>query len=318
MSVDFSQCKVCCPAGQQLRSIHKVLGEIFPSDRPVYDEMIKNGMSFYTIQNYALYLHDEFLGNVGLMPMKIWFKERPLELIGTGAVATVPKYRRQGIAKYLMEYAMKIIDERKMPSVLFTELPIVYEEHGFKIVPQTYLAASLHGVEFKKTRLNFQSVCELDEIQIEEMSRVYDESPVYDGKVIRDKEYWKIYKMLFNPYPKPRIVLCRANNELVGYLRFEMETDRFTITELFTRAGSNEIAEGLLGVVQNVAMEHGIKLATFAMVPGHLLFEILSQKRIVLSPEPAGVRREIFMLRAACGHNADYLASLQWSLADKF
>lgn len=317
MSIDFSKCRICCPSGKQLLSMYRILWELFPYDRPVYDEMIKTGASFYTLKNYALYQGDEFLGNVGLMPMTIWFADKPLELIGVGAVATVPEYRRQGIAKYLMEHCMEIVDAQNKASVLFTELPIVYQQQGFTTVPQKYIAAEVGSIAFGDTKFTYQCVSELNDEQIEEMDRVYQASPMPDGKVIRDKAYWKLYKLLFNPYPKPRIVLCRdSGNVLLGYLRFETESDRFTITEFCVN--SDEITEGLLGYIQNAARENNIGWCSLALAPGHAVLNTLHQKGVVLSQEPAGVRREIFMVRPAAGQSIGELNDLQWSLADKF
>ena len=77
------------------------------------------------------------MGNVSLMPMRIWLGGRPTEVAGIASVATRKEHRRQGVAKRLMRHVLAIVDEWKMPAVLFTDLPNVYEGLGFHSIEQT-------------------------------------------------------------------------------------------------------------------------------------------------------------------------------------
>jgi predicted acetyltransferase len=318
MGIDLSKCRVCSPAGEQLRSMQRILWELFPYDRPVYDELMKTGDPFYTLGNFALYCDDEFLGNVGLIRLKVWLGGRITEIIGVGAVATVPQYRRMGVAKHLMTHCMKTVDEQQLPAALYTELPIVYEEHGFKTTPQFYPAADLDTVKFD-AGCTCQLIPQLDNALLAAMAEVYDNVyPAYDGKVVRDAKYWQLYRMFYNPYPKPKIVFCRSRSgELQGYARFEVEEDRFAITELCTSKEAPDVAESLLAFIQRCARDKGIKLFTIALPPEHFVFTMLRSRGMTFFGEPEGVRREIFMVRQGKS-NVYGFDKILWSLADKF
>lgn len=156
MTIDLTKCEICTPTGQRALHMYEKLLHLFPYDRPVYSEIMEKGKKFYTMTNYALFKEEEFVGNVGLYPVSVWYDSKPLELIGIGAVATVPQYRRQGVAKYLLDHCVKIIDKAQKPSMLFTGNPRVYEKHGFDILEQKYFAINSADMNFDIDRRRFK------------------------------------------------------------------------------------------------------------------------------------------------------------------
>ena len=249
MSIDFNKCEVCTPTGERLQRMNEILWKLFPYDRPVYNELME-GRRFYTLTNYALYRDDEFIGNAGLFPVSIWLDGKIRQMIGIAAVVTVPQYRKQGVAKYLMNYCMDIIDREKKASILFTELPDVYEGHGFATIEQQYLSASAKQIRFDDQGLTRKYLEQLSDKDIEMIRWIYDDlCPNYDGKVLRTKnpDYYDLYEMFFNLYPKPRLVFCKRGNDVVGYMRFDVEHDRITITELCAAPEADDTLKSLLG-----------------------------------------------------------------------
>ena len=93
MAIDFSECEICTPAGSRKWEMCRVLWDLFPYDRHVYSEIMDKGKKLYTMTNYALFQKEEFLGNVGLYPVSIWMNNEAMEVVGVGAVATVPRHR---------------------------------------------------------------------------------------------------------------------------------------------------------------------------------------------------------------------------------
>lgn len=317
MGLDFSKCRIINPRGEQLLKMYKILWGIFPYDRPVYEELMQNNDSLYTLKNFALFQGNEFLGNAGLMPLKIYYQNKIIEIIGVGAVATMPSYRNQGIAKYLMQHCMQIIDEQQLPAALFTEVEAVYKKHGFESLNQVYLACEIKLNKLNTGSFEFEILESLYNDQLSEMKDVYENSFILDGKIVRDKNYWRMYQMFFNPYPKPLIILCRKKGALLGYLRFDAEDDRVTVTEMWSKEGES-VLEGLLSEVWKFANVRNLKVCTIALSANHPIYELLKNKGIKLGMEPKGVRRESFMMRAVKNKHLDDFLFLQWSLADKF
>jgi predicted acetyltransferase len=319
MSLDFSKCVVRQPTGETLREMYRILWEMFPYDRPVYEEMLRTNKPFYTLISYALYEGEEFVGHAGIMPLRMWMNGRVLEVVGVGAVATVPKFRRLGVAHHLLTCCTDVIDQRRRLSVLYTELPRTYLAHGFEVVTQHYSACAITPSVWGQAGYELQLLEALNSEETAAMSGIYSNRyPNYNGKIDRDESYWDLYRMLFNPYPKPRIFLGRRGGKVYGYARFDQEDDRITITEMCCSPDNAELAEALLKNAWDYAARKGIALCSFALPPEHFVWPMLRQKGIKLAAEPGGVRREVFMARPTPGEPLAEIRNLQWSLADKF
>ena len=319
MEIDFSKCRIRTPREDERLPLYRMLMELFEIDRPVYETMIEKHKRFYTWTPYTLYLGDEILGNAALVPMRIWLGGRPADVVGVGAVATATPYQRKGVARYLMKHCAEILDRQEVPSVLFTELPAVYEEAGFRIIPQVYRAATRWQMDFDSRGFDCKILDTVDEGHVERMKGIYtDEYPNYDGKVVKDRAYWQLYELLFNPYPSPRLLFCTGKGRLLGYARVDVEEDRLLLSELCGRPSAVEVTEALLSFVTGYAVGLGLDLVTFALPPGHFAEQILDSHHVHLEPEPPAAHREIFMVRPAAGQALGPLERLQWSLADKF
>ena len=319
MSLDFSKCAIVQPSGEDLRELYRILQSLFPYDRPVYEEMLRGGQPFYTLISYAMYRDDEFAGHVGIIPMRIWLEGKLQDIIGIGAVATAPKFRRMGVSQRLMGRCIKAIDERHSPAVLFTDAPRVYESHGFNAIEQYYSACKIEGEIFTSKKHEYKLYDILSSADTEKMASIYAQRyPNYDGKVDRDDLYWGLYRMQFNPYSKIKVIFAYDRGHQRGYVRFEQEDDRLTITELCCGPDEVDVAESLLAAMWEYAEKYNIELCAFALPQKHFVWSLFAHKEIECRPEPGGVKREIFMARSAKGIGAEVPLAVQWSLADKF
>jgi len=319
MKFDLSECEIRTPTGDDLVSLYRMLIDAFPVDGPVFIEMIETGKGFYTWTPYALYWRGELFGNVSLMPLRIWLGGRPTEVAGIASVATRKEHRRKGIAKRLMQHVLAIVDDWNMPAVLFTDLPNVYEGLGFHSIEQTYPAANVPAMEFSAEGFRCEIIDTLDQNCLDQMARVYaDDYPNYDGKVVRDPRYWQQpYQMLFNPYPKPKILLATDQRGVVGFARCELEDDRLLLAELCAPPDPPRVSEALLGFACDHACQLPRDSITLALPPDHFALETV-RGRVPLEPERPGAHRGTFMVRPPAAEPLGPLAHLQWSLADKF
>jgi predicted N-acetyltransferase YhbS len=319
MKLDLSECEIRTPEGDELIALYRELQEIFPADQLVFDQIIREGKRFYTWTPYTLYRGREFVSNVALVPIRVWLEGRIIELAGVASVATAPQYRLQGAAARLLRHVLEITDRQGKPCILFTGTPAVYQNVGFQLVQQHYWASPVERLDFPDHAVERQWIDQLTREQLQEIARVYaDRYANYDGKVARDAEYWDLYEMLFNPYSKPRMLLCRRGGELVGFSRVELEQDRLLCAELCADESDEEAGRAMLSCIGRYASESGVGLVVLALPPGHFALRLMAAQGGPLAAEPPGAQREHFMARAASGGALGPLATLQWSLADKF
>jgi predicted acetyltransferase len=316
---DWADFEFRVPGGDSIERLYEFLSECFPPDRPVFAEMVRTGKRFYTWTPHTLYRGDEIVGNVSLMPMRIWLDGRVTEVMGVASVATAPQYRRQGVASDMLRRALGLVDPQDVPCVLLTGLPEVYQRVGFQVVPQEYRAVRVSQLHFTSRGFDGTLLVSLDDARLPHLTRLWDQKyPSYDGKVHRDSDYWQLYAMLFNLAPQSRILLCRRSAEMLGYVRFDQEKDRLTLCELCAEPSAADVCEALLGFVREFAAHANVEWLSLAIPPRHFAWPLLRRRGVAVEPEPAGVAREAFMVRPASGQARPSLLGLQWSLADKF
>jgi len=318
LNIDFSHCRIVTPRGDLLQSFCSKMKDVFPTDQPIYDALMEDGESFYPMRNYALYSGTTLLGNSGIFPFRIWKEGGWKEIYGIGAVATMPEYRRQGVASILLNHCLSLIDSRNSPSVLFTEVEEVYKPLGFNVIHQDYKALITGRILFEKPGNNFRTIKTLSENDLKSLDRIYSSSPGYTGKVMRNKNYWKFYRIMFDPYEKPEIVFFTGGEIDEGYVRFESDPDRLTITEMSCPEDRPDIIESLLSYMNNKSIQDGFPKLTIALSRDHPVWKLLTEKNIPTVPEADGVERETFMLRKAADGSESFGESLFWSLSDKF
>ena len=322
MKIDLNACTIRTPTGDALRQLYAFLGQCFPPDRPLFEELLRVGRTFYTWTPTTLYAGPQIVGNAALMPVKVWLGHEPVTLVGVASVATASAWRRQGVARRLLDAMLETVDAQGLPSVLFTGVPDVYRSLGFQTVTQRYLAAPAAQGSFRAGPFERQIYTSLDERQCQLLAKLYAETyPNYDGKVVRDADYWWLYATLFRFAPQARIILCLRGGTLRGYARYECDAERITLSELCAAADADDVADTLLCWTQQAALEHGAAWLTWALPPGHFVWPLLERAGVSVQPEPPDAGREAFMVRLPQRGQAAWqarLGDLQWSLADKF
>ena len=318
MMPDLRRAKIRPPRGDEWPALCRMLTEVWPVERWLWDGVRSGEIDLYRWRSMCMFLDDTVLGSVSRIDITIRLKGRPVVVAGIGAVTTAAAYRRMGIAKRLLTEILKDVDRDGLPSALFTDLPRVYESSGFHAVAQDYPALSTGQIPINAFGLHAEQIETLDDLAIQRMARVYSgEYPDYDGKVVRDPDYWKWYGEFFNHAQGKRIIICRCGDSDLGYVRVEGEPDRMLVSEFCCAPGDAETARALLSFAQEAAVGRGLKLITLALPQAHFLWDLLRRNQVPSEPE-TGARRESFMVRGPKGREPTELGQFNWSLGDKF
>jgi predicted acetyltransferase len=92
---------------------------------------------------------DRIIGVVNLLKRKIKFKEQNITLGGFGGVCTHAEFRRQGIARKLLQEGMKVLKKNKCDIAFLNTDPkrlgSLYGNVGFVPLPRKYKATGASG-----------------------------------------------------------------------------------------------------------------------------------------------------------------------------
>lgn len=317
MAIDFSKCKIRTPENaQELQRLYKMLAEVFPVERKLFEDIISGAHTFYNWTPYTLYHGEELLGNVSIVIFRLQAEGRLQKVAGIASVATPERYRGMGIAKYLMNHVLKIIDAQNLPSILFTSLPRVYTGLGYKIVDQGVMQVSVKKIK-RTSGLIVNSITHLNREHLKTAENLYSGLLPYNGKLLRDAEYWRMYGNVVNNSDKIEFAFCRNDEKALGYVRLEYEADRVLLDEFYAPAESRAINAALWSLVCDAAAEKDKNNISISLPSTHELWNFLQHNDLKTEPE-IDADREIFMVRMPEKKPLKWLTGVRWPLSDKF
>jgi predicted acetyltransferase len=317
MPIDFSNCEIRTPKEPlELKRLYEMLVEVFPVERKLFQDIINGKHELYNWEPYTLYQGDEPLGNVSIVMCQLQAGSRLLKTAGLASVATPERYRGMGVAKSLMTHVLKVIDSQNLPSVLFTSLPRVYSGLGYQPVDQGLKQTVAKSLDITDG-LNVHRLTHLNRKDLEAAEKLYSGLLPYDGKLVRDEEYWRRYASSVNNSDKIEFAFYRRTDKTAGYARLEYEADRVLLDEFYAPSESREINSALWNWVCTAAREKGKKMISIALPSTHGLWNFLQHNNFTVEPE-TGVEREFFMVRMPKREPIKWLTGLRWSLSDKF
>lgn len=317
MKIDLDECVVKSPEGEERNKLYKMLGEVFAIETKLFNDAIEGKFKFCNWTPFSLYYGDEVAGNVSIIKMQIWLGGKIIDLYGIGSVATPEKFRKNGIAKHLMAHSLNEIDKLNLPSVLFTDLPKVYESHGFKTVHQEYRMFDITNVKAISSNQNIEYIEEINNEILTEIRDIYENScQNFDGKFVRGDQKLSNMKKLYNP-KKSQIIASQKDGKICGYIKADYDKDRITLTEFCCDINDTETRQSLIAAALNAADKHEVKTISLAFAPSHFIWNVLENNETKTEVEE-GAQREVFMVRGPHGNTAGALENLFWSLADKF
>ncbi|MFA6100928.1 MAG: GNAT family N-acetyltransferase [Victivallaceae bacterium] len=317
MPIDFSNCEILTPKNpRELQRLYEMLAEVFPAENKLFEDIIIGAHTLYNWTPYTLYHAGEPAGNVSIVMFQLQAEGRLRKIAGIASVATPECYRGMGIAKHLMNHVLKVIDAQNLPSILFTSLPRVYTGLGYQLVNQEVKQTAAKRID-TADGLPVQRLEHLTREALDTIKRLYSETLTYEGKLLRDEEYWRLYGNAVNNSGKTEFAFCMSGDKVSGYARLEYESDRVLLEEFYTSGESPEINAALWNWVCDAAAGKSRFLVSIALPLIHPLWNFLQINDLSLMPE-TGVEREVFMVRMPQKESIAWLAELQWPLSDKF
>ena len=148
---------------------------------------VSRGELPYEEISFAAFDGANVVGHCGIIPYRIWCKGEICPMAGVASVAVLPAYRNRGIARELCRLAVRWATENEFVSLpLYTSHYRVYESAGFRMLDGVPEALEIIGGK-KTAALSWNRGSGLTDAEKENIIRLYGDSPVFDGKVLRDR-----------------------------------------------------------------------------------------------------------------------------------
>lgn len=147
---------------------------------------MKSGRMPYEEISFAAFDGEKVVGHCGIIPYRILCKEEIFSMAGIASVAVTPAYRKQGIARELCRLAANWAKDNGFTSApLYTAHCRVYESAGFRVLDRISSAKEIVGGK-RTAALSWNRGSGLTDAEKANIIRLYEQSPAFDGKVLRD------------------------------------------------------------------------------------------------------------------------------------
>jgi len=213
---------------------------------------------------------------VFIIPRKMYFEGKILELGGIGGVATDPAFRGKGYANFLMQDAILNMKKRKFDlSILYPFKVEYYAKFGYRDINIPFGVIKT-DIDLKiSNKYEIRDADLLEKKDIKELERIYNEfCKNLIGPIKRTKIYWQ-QKFEKNKKLREKFFIARKNNEICGYLildriklNWQDETFKLKITECIWDKKEIEAKDDLVKAAIIYAARQGFKKLFFDKFQG--------------------------------------------------
>lgn len=114
-----------------------------PAEADIVDKLRQN-----CPEALSLVAEDEgyILGHILFTPVTVETDEKSIQGMGLGPMAVLPERQREGIGSIMVEYGLKILQDRSCPFVIVLGHAEYYPRFGFKIASKYGLTSQWDGV----------------------------------------------------------------------------------------------------------------------------------------------------------------------------
>ncbi|MGM8211287.1 GNAT family N-acetyltransferase [Virgibacillus sp. W0430] len=171
-------------------------------------------------------------GKLHLIPLSVYVNGKAFEMGGISSVATWPEYRRQGIAKELLQKALTHMKENgQMISYLHPFSVSFYRKYGWDItfsekhytVPIVNLKRKWNGEGY------IRSIDAKENIAL--LHTLYTQyAKEYNGMLVRDEKWWEQRVLTDDRYHTAVAFDSEGNPK--GYIIFRVKNNIFTVKEI--------------------------------------------------------------------------------------
>jgi predicted acetyltransferase len=218
---------------------------------------------------------EEIVACVKIMPLKISFKGKIVDVGGISAVAVLPEYRRRGIADMMLKDALRRMFNAKYPfSLLYPFQHRFYRKYGWEFIGQiVFYELEPSNIPMFEERFNVRKMKISDR---EGIKKVYSEKiKTVNFALLRNDAFWTraIFPNFQNAY-------VYDDGEIHGYIALEMKKDQKNQAEIEIKelvALTPKAYRGLWGFLSSLAEQ--VSKIKYLAPPDEPLFDILIEPR---------------------------------------
>jgi predicted acetyltransferase len=262
---------------QEVEQAYDIWGTVFPEDRSFFQERLDLDADYALDTTWLAFVNGRLAAAVQLFPYRMRWGSVELKAGGIGNVATLPEFRRRGLAQQLLRRQCGYMRTRGYDlSLLMTGINPFYEQLGWRTVTDQEWAADAAELRSASDPEGSGLIRRFTEADLDQVSRIYDRmdlDAVAPRK--RSKEYWRGQTLWKTVRPENFLVAEYAGS-VVAYLRYKTTAEhQLHVVDCGYGAGQDQAAVDLLR--HAAAVEKTATVVKAALPSGHALEIFLQQ-----------------------------------------
>lgn len=258
----------------ELEQAYEIWGSVFPEGRSFFQDRLEYDTTYSLDTTWLALVNGTMAAAIQVFPYCMHWGSVELKVAGIGNVATLPLYRRRGLAQHILRRQCEHMRRQGYDlSMLFTGIHSFYEQLGWRAIPDKELVmearALQHSVSLEPYRIR-----SFEDADLAQVSRMYNELNCrYIAPMVRTKTYWQDQANWHAVEPK-RFLVAEDSGQLAAYLRYTIgKQNELIIVDCGYQAGAGGAAMALLGSA--LAAEKHVTVVRAELPAGHLLADHL-------------------------------------------
>jgi GNAT superfamily N-acetyltransferase len=212
---------------EELEACYDVWDAVFPRGRAFFQERLDYDPSYSMDTTWIAIVNGEIAAAIQLFTFRIRYGTLELKLGGIGSVATLPKFRKRGLAQRILRRQSGYMEQHGYDlSLLHTNIQSFYEQAGWVLYPKTVWSMPVAPLKQLGSVFPGCTVRTYEDSDLDPVMKLYEaaSSPYY-GSVIRSQEYW-LGQRLWGTVQPHEFLVAESSGAIVAYLRYKSANEK--------------------------------------------------------------------------------------------
>jgi GNAT superfamily N-acetyltransferase len=262
-------------AREELEQAYDIWGTVFPENRSFFQERLDFDSEYAMDTTFLAYVNRRLAAAIQIFPFRMHWGSVPLKVGGIGNVATLPEFRRRGLAQQLLRRQCRYMFKQGYDlSLLMTGINSFYEQLGWRTVQDPEWVADAAALRTASSP-GSSRIRRYHEDDLDQVSSIYDNR---NDEMIaprqRTKAYWR-GQSLWQAVRPEQFLVAEESGRIVAFMRYKTSGDELQLLDCGCQPAKEQAVLDLLH--QILTNEPQVTVLKAALPSGHILDDFLNR-----------------------------------------